>query len=337
MLIIDGSYHEGGGQIIRTAVAFSALTGKAVRIENIRAGRQNPGIQAQHLAAVNAVAKLCNARVKGASMGSLALEFSPNPIQGGSFSIDIGTAGSIPLVFQAIVLPALHARENVIFEITGGTSVLWSPTINYFQDIFCYFLKKMGVDINVGLASYGFYPKGGGIVKAIITPCANLKPLNLTKRGSLDKINFLSVASESLKGAKVAERQIEGAKNILKEYHGKTEISYCNTPSPGSFIYLDANYENCKLGASAIGELYKPAEKVGEEAANRLDKQMESDACLDEWMADQIVPYLALSGGSVKVEEITPHVETNIWVVERFLGKIFEVDKAKKIIRVNKS
>jgi len=331
-IIIDGSHHEGGGQIIRTAVALSALTGKAVKIEKIRAGRPKPGLQAQHLAGLLAVAKLCDAKVTGAEIGSETIEFTPKEIKGGNYRIDVGTAGSISLVLQAMVLPALHAKENVSLRITGGTDVKWSPAISYFEHVFCHFLKKMSAEIIVDIRKRGFYPKGVGIVSVAIKPC-KLKALELTERGALKGIEIESVASSGLKGAKIAERQIEGAKKILNAVtNANTE--YSDSLSPGSSIHVHAEYENCRLGATALGEQYKPAEKVGEEAAMLLKKQMDSGACIDEWMADQIVPYIALSGGSVKVAEITPHTETNIWVVEKFLGKKFEIDEKAKIIKV---
>lgn len=332
MLIIDGSHHEGGGQIIRTAIALSALTGKPVKIINIRAKRCNPGLAAQHVTGILALAKLCDAKVSGAEIGSETIEFSPKQIKGGNYSIDVGTAGSIPLILQALVLPALHAKEETVLEITGGTDVKWSPAISYFQYLFSDFLKKMGAEITVEILRRGFYPKGGGKVIVAIKPC-KLNRLNLTERGVLKRIEIMSIASNGLKGAKVAERQAEGAKKVLKAAE-TVAIEYSDSLSPGSSFHIHAQYENCRLGATALGEMHKPAEKVGEEAASLLKKQMDSNGCLDEWMSDQIVPYLALAGGAVKVAEITPHTETNIWVVEQFLGDKFEVDIERKVLKV---
>lgn len=332
MIQIDGSHHEGGGQIIRTSVALSALTGKPVKIINIRAKRCNPGLAAQHLTSILALAKLCDAKVTGAEISSQTIEFTPGKIKGGAYRVDVGTAGSIPLVLQTLILPAIHAKEDVILEITGGTDVKWSPTIDYMQHIFCGSLRKMGAGINLEIEKRGFYPKGGGKVKITIKP-AKLEPLNLTERGKLEKIDVWSIASENLKNAKVAERQVEGAAKVLGNKFGKIKVLYVPALSAGSSFHIHAHYENCKLGATSLGELYKPAEKVGEEAAQLLKKQMDSGGCLDEWMADQILPFLAISGGAVKVAEITPHCETNIWVIEQFLDVKFEVEKEKGIIR----
>ena len=323
MISVDGSYLESGGQILRTSVALSAITGKPCRIINIRKGRKNPGLQAQHLKGLEAAAKICNAEIKNAKIGSQEIEFVPKKIKGGHYSIDIGTAGSITLVLQTLILPTIHAEEDVVLEIIGGTDVPWSPTIEYFKHIFCDFIKKMGVDVYVETLRYGFYPKGGGKVRIIIKPCKELKAINLVERGKLTKLDGRSIASESLRGKNVAERQFEGAEKKLK-LENKT-ATYAPTLSPGSSISLYAHYENCKLGGTALGEIGKPAEKVGEEAAENLIKQMNSNACLDEHMADQILPYIALAGGSVSVAEITNHCKTNMWVIEKLLPVKFQV------------
>lgn len=333
MILIDGSYLEGGGQIIRTSIALSAITGKPVKIINIRAKRCKPGLRAQHLKGIEAAAKLCNAELKNARIGSTSIEFIPKEVKGGYFSIDVGTAGAIALVLQTLVLPSIHAKEEVVLEITGGTDVHWSPTTTYFQHIFCDFLKNMDIDIYIETLKHGFYPKGGGKIKVIIKPCKKLKPLNLTKRGSLKRIDIWSIASENLKKAKVAERQVEGTKRALKMDFENVNIKYVSSLSAGSSVHVHAHYENCKLGATAIGKLGKPAEKVGEEAGKHLKKQIDSNACLDEHMADQILPFMALTSNSkVSVAKITNHVKTNIWVIEKFLSVKFGINKNNKII-----
>jgi RNA 3'-phosphate cyclase len=325
MIEIDGSYLEGGGQIIRTSIALSAITGKPCKITNIRSGRKNPGLQAQHLKGIDAAAKLCDAETKGLTLGSQEVEFYPKKIKGGKFSIDIGTAGSITLVLQTLVPICLFAESESELEITGGTDVSWSPNTTYFQHIFCDFLERMGVQIKVDTTKYGFYPKGGGNVKVSIIPNRKLMPLNLVERGKLERVDIWSIASDFLKRANVAERQVDGAKKIYASF-GKTNIIYVEALSPGSSVHIHSHYGNCKIGATMLGEIGRPAEKVGEDCAVLLEDQVDSDGCLDEWMADQILPYMAFTGESkVSVAEITDHCLTNIWVIEKFLHVKFEI------------
>jgi RNA 3'-phosphate cyclase len=340
---IDGSYLEAGGQIIRTAVGLSALTGKPCRIFDIRAGRPKPGLMAQHLTGVQAIAQLCDAKVEGATLWSKALTFEPGKIKSGEFQFDIGTAGSISLVLQSLMVPAIVAPDPLIFDIKGGTDVAWSPSIIYFQNVLSYWLGKMGAELKTEVLKYGFYPAGGGHVRVEVAPTKSLQPLNLSERGKPKHIRALSIASEQLKKARVAERQLEAGVSILtalpdfkgaydNEPEGRAirkEVLYVPTLSPSSSLQLYSEFENCRLGAGAIGERGKRAEQVGEEAAELLKRQLESNACIDRWAADQLLPFVAVATergqSELSVAEITNHCLTNIWVIEKFLPVKFEV------------
>jgi RNA 3'-terminal phosphate cyclase (GTP) len=329
MILVDGSYLEGGGQIIRTSIALSAITGKPCRITSIRSGRKNPGLQAQHLKGIEAAAKLCDAETKGVEIGSQTVEFFPKKIKGGKFSIDVGTAGSITLVLQTLVPICLFAESESELDITGGTDVMWSPSINYFKNIFLNSLELFGMkraeDFDLEILRYGFYPKGGGRIKFKIRPFRNFKKMELVARGKFERIDAISVASEELRGSKVAERQIIGLEKILSNLDKKDAL-YDKSLSIGSSIHAHAHFDNCKLGASALGEIGIKAENVGEGCANLLEEQMDSDACFDEWMADQILPYMAFAGESkVSVTDVTDHCLTNIWAIEKFLPVKFEI------------
>ncbi len=327
---VDGSFGESGGQIIRTGIGLSAVTGKPVRIFNIRKGRPNPGLKAQHMKGIEAVAKLCNAEMKGLTLNSTELEFIPGKLSHRPLEIDIGTAGSITLVLQTLMIPAVYTERELVFEITGGTNVAWSPTIEYFQDIFCDFMRKMGINIHLDIIKYGFYPKGGGAVKVSLEP-GNLKPVNLTERGKQKLVDARSIASVELERAKVAERQIGGAEIIMRLDSKNAE--YVSSYSPGSSIHLCAEYEKCRLGASALGERGKPAERVGEEAASLLKGQIDSGACLDQWMADQAIPYLGLARNSrTTISKSTNHLLTNIWITEKFLPIRFDIKEDKPVL-----
>lgn len=334
MLEIDGSHGEGGGQILRTAVALSAITGKPIKVNNIRSNRPNPGLQAQHLEAVKSVAKLCKARTD-AKLGDTSLKFEPREIEGGHISIDIGTAGAISLVLQTLTLPAIHSEKPLSIRIVGGTHVKWSPTMDYMKNIFGYYMQKMSIDFDIQLNKYGFYPKGGGEVSVKVSPHVP-RPLNLTERGQLVSSEIFSLATEDLRQAQVAERQINGAESFVK--FDKKSVHYVSADCTGSSVHAHQKFENCVLGASSVGEKSLNAKTVGETAGHELKKQIDSGACVDEHMADQLLPFLAFASGPsrIRVADITDHVLTNIWVIEQFLPVKFNIDEKNKIIEVRK-
>ena len=335
MIEIDGSYQEAGGQILRTATSLSILTQRPFRIFNIRKGRPKAGLKPQHLTGMQAAAQICNAQMKGADLGSTELSFEPGELKPGDYKFDIGTAGAISMVMQTLSLPASVAKGRMSFEIVGGTDVSWSPSMNYFDMVFSYYLEKMGCAIFTQIIRYGFYPKGGGKVKVTIEPTEQLKPLVLTERGKFLRIDGKSIATSHLKQAKVAERQLESAEKILGAITNKSH-NYVDSLSDGSTMQLHADYENCRVGAGALGQRGKPAEKVGEEAANLLNAQMDSGACLDRWMTDQILPFIALATvqtkkpSEVSVAELSNHALTNAWVIEQFLPVKFDIQGEKK-------
>jgi RNA 3'-phosphate cyclase len=332
MISIDGSYLEGGGQIVRTAIALSAVTGKACRVFNIRAGRPNPGLRAQHLKSIEAVAQICNAKLSGAKLHSPRIEFIPGEIKGREYWIDVGTAGSIALVLQTLVIPAIHADERVVLNIEGGTDGKWAPTMAFFEAVFCANLKKMGVEIKSEVLRAGYYPKGGGKVKVIILPCEKVKTIDLVNQGEIKKVECWSFASKNLEKVHVAERQVMGFEEVFKKIDHK-EIRYFDTLSPGSSITAHVHC-NSIMGASSLGERGKRAEDVGRECAELLKKQIDTKATLDRWMADQILPYLALAKGKslVSVAEITNHCITNMHVIQKFLPVRFNTIEERPFV-----
>ncbi len=336
MLEIDGSYGEGGGSIVRLAVALSAVTGKPCKIYNIRSKRRNPGLQAQHYTAINAVAKLCNAAVKNNEIGSTEIEFSPGEIKGGSLSINVGTAGSAALVLQALMIPAIHCKETLDIKITGGTLNKWAPSIYYLQHVTLPILKRFGYIGEIILHRHGFYPKGGGLVEARISPSI-IKPINIIKRGKAMQIKGICIASADLQKANVSERMKKTARDrLFSVFKILPEIrsEYIEASSTGGGIDLFVVYENSIIGSGSIAELGKSAEKVAKEALCSLIESHDSEAPLDEHMEDQIIPYMALAGSSaIRVPKITDHTRTNIWVCEKFLPVKFGIDEGEKIIK----
>jgi RNA 3'-phosphate cyclase len=332
MIEIDGGKGESGGQMVRTAVALSAVTGNAVRIINIRAGRCNPGLRAQHLKGVLACKEICDAEIDGAEIGSSEIIFKPKAIKGGSFKIDVGTAGSTALILQTLIPVALHAQEKIEFEIVGGTNVKWSMDFEYMQHIFGFYMQAMGVDYRIELVKRGFYPKGGGKIIVNVVP-SKPKVIELVTRGEFQRIDVRAIAEARLEAKKVAERELDGFSQVLKP--DKTFTHYSDADSIGTSMHAHAHYQNCKLGSSVIGEVRVSAEEVGKQCALGLKKQMDSEACVDEWMADQILPFMAFAGkGRISVAEVTEHTRTNISIIEKFLDVKFSIEK--NIITVEK-
>jgi RNA 3'-terminal phosphate cyclase (GTP) len=347
MLKIDGSYGEGGGQIIRTALALSTITGKSFEANNIRKGRKTPGLKAQHIHCIKALEKLCDAKSKFAELGSEKLVYEPGKIQGKTISIDIGTAGSISLLLQSLLIPCFFSDKKVRLKITGGTSGKWAMPYDFFANVLAPQIRKFCDNIDIKLLRRGYYPKGGGKVDIKIKPLADkleVHSFDLTEQVGLIQIKGVSHASRFLENAQVAERQAKAAKLLLNRLNVpvKIETEYADSLSPGSGITLWAIFSKdpneidirnpIRLGADALGEKGKRAEDVGKEAAEKLIKEIESKAPIDNHAADNLIPFLALFKGKIKVSEITPHCRTNIWVCEEFLGKIFEIDEDNKII-----
>jgi len=338
---IDGSYLEGGGQILRTAMALSAVTGKPCRGCNIRKGRPKPGLMPQHLLGIRALAQLCNGELEGDELGSKEIKFSPGETYRDRLSVNIPTAGSITLVLQGLILPVLSASplinsgqaEPVKITFKGGaTDTFFSPTIDYFQYVFLGILEKLAenssLPIEINIIKRGYYPEGGAEVEVKIYP-TKIKNLDLTERGSLKKITVISGASDTLKDQRVAERQIAGVREVLSKLKLPVEerVGYYPTQCPGSQICLIAEFEKTAIGTDNLGKLGKRAEDIGKEAALELLREEKSRACLDKHLADQILPYLALAPGKsqVTVSEITRHCQTNIWVIEKFINKKFKI------------
>jgi len=331
-LTIDGSFGEGGGQILRTALALAAILQRPVEIRNIRGGRKKPGLRPQHLAAVKALGKVTSAQVRGADMGSTHLYFEPCQLKGGAYTLDIGTAGSTALVLQAIMPGLLFAKEPSRVMIAGGTHVPWSPCFHYLKEVFAPAVSEMGGMVSLEIGPWGWYPKGGGRVVASISPGAGLSALERTKRGNLTGVYVLSAVSNLPAG--IGERQRDQAlKRLRSQGYAPTRIELLegSSPGPGTVVFVKAEFEKGAAAFTSLGKRGKPAETVADEACSGFFEFMASDAAVDSHLADQLALYMALAKGrsSLVVQTITKHLLTNMWVIEQFLPVAFEVNEQR--------
>jgi RNA 3'-terminal phosphate cyclase (ATP) len=319
---IDGSYGEGGGQILRTALAFSSIFGVPIIIHRIRAGRKNPGLQAQHLKGVEALARITAAQIEGASLGSERVTFIPQKICPGEFRFEVGTAGSVTLLLQALLPPLCLAKGSSHLTLVGGTHVEWSPPFHYLTEILFPTLRSMGISVRADIERWGWYPKGGGVIRVDIEPGSQMKPISLLDRGPIRRIWGISAISNLPRH--VAERQKDEAlKRIEREMKIDAEITVLDdAPSigQGSFLFLSVESEGTIAGFSSLGKRGKPAEKVAEEAVMSLKDYMASEKCIDPHLADQLIPFLTLAKGNsgFTTTQITGHLLTNLWVVGLF-------------------
>jgi len=329
MMVIDGSFGEGGGQILRTTLALATVLQKPVKIINIRAKRSNPGLQPQHLTVVRALAEISDAEIDGAFKGSRTLVFKPRDLKGGNYVFNIGTAGSISLVLQALLPVLSFADRPSTVEIIGGTDVPWSPPIDYIKHVMIPLLSRLGVKVlEIKVIRRGHYPRGGGRVKVIIAPVKVLNAINLTNFGKIIEVRGISHAVKL--PCHVAKRQARAASEFIRE-RLKIEPTIdieCYEPSkdphlgPGSGIVVWAKGEHSIMSGDSLGAKGKRAEIVGKEAAMKLIEDLSSNTALDRHMSDIIIPYLALAHGTSRITgaKLTLHTYTNIHVVSKISG-----------------
>lgn len=335
MIELDGSYGEGGGQILRTALALSTLTKQPFTITNIRQGRKDSGLKAQHLHCIKALHQTGDHYAEGDVLGSSSLIFVPRDMKRHKIDIDIGTAGSITLLLQSLLIPMVFSGKRSSISITGGTDVKWSPPFDYLANVLLPHFNQYA-DINAHLKKRGYYPKGGGKIELKIRSkygMDNLEEapaLDLTDRGQLMLIKGVSTASSNLQQAEVAERQAKSASLLLGKLGAPVDIrtEYSDAFSPGSVITLWAVFENqVVLGADALGERGVRAETVGMAAAKKLASEIDAGAPVDHPLGDQLLPLLALTNGKMQVPEVTLHCKSNIYAIENFLKKKFVIEK----------
>lgn len=333
MIEIDGSFGEGGGQVLRTAVALASVLGKEIRVFNIRAGRAEPGIRPQHMTGVKAAAQLCSADLKGFEVGSTEIVYKPGKLRSGHFAFNVGTAGSITLVLQTLMPILAFVPGKVTLEITGGTDVKWSPPIDYVGFVMIPVLRTIGYSAVSETLRRGHYPKGGGIVRLTAVGVQALGPMIGKSRGTILPVGGVShsvglPSHVAHRQAAAAIKRITNAKLPSTEFQLDIKDGGGNL-SPGSGIMVYAKTAgDIILGADSLGERGKPAEKVGETAGEILVEEILSGAILDRHMGDIIIPYLILAEGAseVTVSRVTQHTRTNAKVAEWLTGKKIEIE-----------
>lgn len=324
-VLIDGSYGEGGGQILRAALSLSMLTGRPFRVVNIRRKRPQPGLRPQHLTAVRAAAALCAAVVEGDAVGSTELYFAPQaPVQPGSYRFDVGTAGATTLILQTLLPPLAEAQAPSWVSLTGGTHVPWSPPFHYLSQAFVPALTRLGWRITLTIKRWGWYPRGRGRVQAMCQPPDPApSSVDWTERGQLVHLWVLSASSNL--PAHIRERQAKQARRRLQAAGlAPTEVEIVDAASPGigTCVVVVGTYENGWGGAASLGQRGKPAERVADEAVDAFLAFHESGAALDPHLADQvIVPLVArrVSRWQFTTSQATNHLRTVIWLVQHFV------------------
>jgi RNA 3'-terminal phosphate cyclase (ATP) len=325
MVRIDGSFGEGGGQILRSSLSLSLLTGKPFRIESIRANREKPGLLRQHLTAVQAAAEVGSAEVTGASLGSKTLTFVPRNIRGGEFRFAIGTAGSGTLVLQTILPALITAAEPSRIEIEGGTHNPAAPPFDFLQRSFIPLIERMGPKVKVELKRYGFYPAGGGHFVVEITPTRVLKPIHVESRGETAAKQATALVANL--PYHIARRELDTVGKLL---NWDEELLRCedtkNSVSPGNLVMIEIVSSVVTQILTAFGKLGVSAEDVAADAVEQARAYLHSNAAVDEHLADQLLLPLALAGeGSFSTVSLNMHATTNMEVIRKFLPVRFEV------------
>jgi RNA 3'-terminal phosphate cyclase (ATP) len=331
VLRLDGSHGEGGGQVLRAALALAVALGRPLALTRIRARRSKPGLRPQHLAVVRALAAVSDAEVEGDALGSTELAFAPRALRGGSYRFDVAaarpSAGSVTLLFQALLLPLARAHEPSRLTLLGGTHVPWSPPVHYLTSVFLPALRAAGVAAGLALRRWGWYPAGGGLIEAAIEPARALAPVVLETPPAGGTIVGLSAVSRLPRS--IAERQRARAAERLAAAGVAAEIAVeedATARGPGTLVFLA---REGRAGFSALGRRGLPAERVADAAVEPLLAWIAGGAAVDAHLADQLVPFLALATGESRFTcpAVSSHLRTVAWVVEQLLPARIEVDE----------
>lgn len=333
IIYIDGSFGEGGGQVLRSALALSLVTGKAFRIDKIRAGRKKPGLMRQHLTAVNAAVEIGGAVVHGNDIGSKYLEFIPSTVKPGVYSFAVGTAGSCTLVLQTILPALLTASGRSELRLEGGTHNPFAPPYDFLAEAFLPLVDRMGPTITAKLERPGFYPAGGGCFRVTIEPVRALKSLEILDRGRIIKTEARALIAKLSKS--IAERELKAVGSKLgwtRELLHVEEVE--KTRGPGNVVLIEVQAENIAEVFTGFGMKGVSAEAVGKQAANAAAAWLEAEVPVGPYLADQLLIPMAIAGyGKFRTLPLTKHTMTNIDVIKKFLNVGIEISVSEDAVR----
>jgi len=339
MILIDGSQGEGGGQILRSALTLSLLTGKSFRIENIRAGRKKPGLLRQHLTAVEAATRISKAEIAGAEIGSRELTFTPGEILPGEYHFAVGTAGSATLVLQTILLPLATASAPSHLILEGGTHNPYAPPFDFLQKAFVPLINRMGPQVTVKLERAGFYPAGGGKLAVDIHPASQLSPLTLMERGELLRKAARAIVCNLPRHIAERELHVVAAKMSLRPEQLHVE-EIAKGPGPGNVVIIELAYANVTEIFTGFGEANVRAEAVAAKVVKEAQEYLAAGTPVGAHLADQLLLPLACAGGGAFITlPLTRHAETNLAIIQQFLAvdmiteKLAGKDRLIKIAR----
>ena len=331
MIEIDGSYGEGGGQIVRAAMAYSCLTGQPTRIFNIRAKRSNPGLRKQHATAIKVLANLFKAEVEGVSVGSKEVTFKPgSEVRSGNFTFEIGSAGSITLVLQSVTFALIGRKCKITLTIKGGTDVPFSPTFDYFKHCYLALLSRFGYEASAEVARRGYYPEGGGEVKFTFRKHEPQPILMNDCEEDLKVFRVLASASSNLQKGRVCERTINSAIHHILKNFGEVKVETCRhysqTRSTGAALCIVGSGGERMIGVDLLGKRGLPSEEIGKRCVELIKNESKSGACVDFHLADHLVLFLATCGGEIKTSHITEHTKTMVWLANRFMDGCLKIE-----------
>ena len=333
MIYVDGAQRSGSGTIVRYAVALAALLGEELRLTNIRARRDKPGLRPQHLRAIEAVREICQGRLKGGNIGSSEITFSPGNRIGGDYEWDIGTAGSTTMLAMTVLPAACFAPNASSFRISGGLFQDFAPSAYHMQHVLFPILAKMGIRAELEIIRPGYVPRGGGIIEVKVIPTGEMiQPLTLPEQGKLAKIEGVALSSH-LRQRRVSQRMAQKCRETLKArgYDAQIEAIYEDTAlQAGAALALYAQTDTgCIIGADMAGQPRRSSEEIARHVARTFLEDLSTGATVDRYLADQLILYAALAQGQseYRIPRMTEHVETNLWLVESILGTGVEVQE----------